>query len=131
MTAIEVIALILIVISVIKLIVIAVNPKAWYGPANPLVKAFSNNASAIVFSLVIGAVVLFYLLTELSIVQIFAATAFAFAFLMLMLAPYMKEIMETVVGDAETGKHFLTKHWLSIVIWIVLIVWVVWEIFVL
>ena len=130
MTAIEIIALTLVGFSVIKLVVLAIKPGAWYGSGNPLVKMWSNTASAIVLPIALGAIVLRHLLVELTMVQIFAATAFAFLFLMISLAPYTKRIIGMVQEDIAADDHFLRKHWLSTLLWMVLLVWVIWEIFI-
>ncbi len=129
MHAIEIIALIFIVISLTKLLVIFFNPKAWYGPANPLMKLFANQTLGIVFSLFLGGLVLMYLLAELSIVVIFASMVFAFLLLILTLSPYANQMVEMVVMDSETGKDFFRKNWLSILVWVALMIWVLWDIY--
>ena len=68
MTPIEIIALIFVVFGLIKLLVIAVNPKAW---AKVPQKMAAQPVLLTVVSLVLAGVVLYYLRAELSIVQIF------------------------------------------------------------
>ncbi len=129
MNALEIVALVFIAITLIKLLVISVNPRTWYGPANPLMKLFANRALGVGFSLLLGGLVLMYLLVELSIVEIFAASVFAFLLLMLSLSPYANQMVEMIVTNSETGKGFFRKNWLSVVVWLGLIIWVLWEIF--
>ncbi len=129
MTPVEIIALVFVVLSVIKLVVLSVSPKAWYGPSNPIVSLIWNKVSAAVLSLVIGAVVLFYLLAEISIVQVFATIVFAFLLAILTISPDIKKLFETLTTHLEKEKNFLSKYWLSAIVWIGLMIWVVWEIF--
>lgn len=125
----EIIALVFIVITLIKLLVISFNPKAWYGPANPLMKLFANQTLSSIFSLFLGGLVLMYLLTKLNIVGVFAVLVFAFLLLMLTLSPYINQMVEMIIMDSETGKGFFRKNWLSILVWLILIFWVLWDIF--
>ncbi len=129
MTTVEKLALIFVIFSIIKIIVVSVNPKLWYGNANPLIKITAKKTNGIVFFLVFFAIVLACLLTELTIVQIFAATVFGFLLLMLSLYPYLGKIIELVVGDTKTGGSFWRKNWIVSIIWMMLLIWVIWELF--
>ena len=54
MTAIEIIALVLIVISVVKIAVFFVHPPSWYtAKTNPLLKLFGTKMSAMISGLVL------------------------------------------------------------------------------
>lgn len=126
MSALEIIALIFIAILVVKLVVLAINPKAWY--RGPLAKLFSNTNTTYAISFTFGVVLLVYLLRELSIVEIFAVVVFASFLMALTMAPYMKQLIGMVQRDIEGNKNFLYANWLSTTVWLTLIVWVVWEI---
>ncbi len=128
MTGIETIALVFIAISIIKLIVLAIRPESWYGSDNPLMKIFSGTTTTIIVSLAIGMVVLFYLLQELSIVQIFAAMVFGWLILMLTMAPFAAGILDWVKRAAKEP-HFFRKNSFSVIIWILLMFWVLKEVF--
>ncbi len=129
MTAIEIIVLIFIAISVIKLIMLAISPASWYGRKNPLIGLFSNKNKATLVSLILGGIILFYLLQELSIVQIFAASIFGWMIIMFSMAPFSERLFEWVKGIAGEPRFF-SKNILSIVVWIFLIIWVLKEIFI-
>ena len=129
MTPIEIIALIFIIISVIKLITIAVSPKAWYGSSNPLVKLVWNRISATIFSLIIGGLILYYLLAEISIVQVFASVMFGFLLMILTVAPDVEKVLKAVPDHIEKKKgSFLAHYWPAIIVWAGLMAWTVWEI---
>ena len=131
MTPVEIIALIFIVISIIKLITIAISPKSWYGSSNPLVKLVWNRVSATIFSVITGGVILFYLLAEITIVQLFVAAMFSFLLMILTLAPDIEKVLEAVPSQIENKKgSFLVEYWPAIIAWVGLIGWTVWEILV-
>jgi len=131
MTPVEIIALIFIVISIIKLITIAISPKAWYGSSNPLVKLVWNRISATIFSLIIGGVILYYLLAEISIVQLFVAVIFSFLLMIITVAPDIDKVLKAVPDQIEKKKgSFLVEYWPAIIAWVGLMVWTVWEILV-
>ncbi len=127
MNSLEIIALIFIVISLIKLVTISFSPKAWYSTTNPLVKMIWNKYFATVFSLFFGGLILFYLLAEISIVQVFVAVMFTFFLAILTVAPNIKKVIKTVANHLEEEKLF-SKYWFPAFIWIGLMVWVLWEI---
>lgn len=123
MSSVEIIALALVAIGVIKLAVILVNPHAWFNMAK---KITANTTVFRIAALALGAVVLYYLLTELTIVQIFASSAFMMALAWIGFSPYKKELME-FVNHHQDG--VLKKNWLLSVIWLALSFWVVKAIF--
>ncbi|MDP2651343.1 MAG: hypothetical protein Q8O98_01995 [bacterium] len=127
MSAIEIIALVTIIISVIKLVVITINPKAWY--EGPLVKVWTNKVSGTLISLALGAVVLNYLLEELTIVQVFASLTFASLLFMLILIPYYRELYNMVLRDHSKGRDIFKRSWLGSIAWIALMIWVLVELF--
>lgn len=128
MTAVEIIALIFVALSVVKFIVLFTKPAAWYGSPNPLIKLVQNQVSAIIFSLVLGGVILYYLLLEISIVQVFAAMAFSFILLIFTMAPDVRKIFDPLVRHLE-GQKLFARYWFPLLVWLALMAWVVWEIF--
>jgi len=130
MSTIEILALVLIVFSFIKLIVIAINPQLWYGPTNPLMKlpALNHNVVNVVF-LILVAIILFFLLTEINIVQIFVAMFLGVLLVMIMFVSNLKKIIEMLVGDTTSSKDFYRRYWFPSVVWLVLMIWVLWKIF--
>ena len=124
MTAVETIALILVVVGLIKLVVLMINPSAWFGLAKGLTR---NTAAFRLVALVLGAVILRYLLTELTIVQIFASSAFMATLMWIGFAPYKKELMEMMARNY--GENALRKNWLLTIIWLAISLWVLKDIF--
>ena len=125
-TPVEWMALILIVISAIKIIVILVKPKAWNDSV--VKKLWKNSGLAMIVSLILAAVALYYLLQELTIVQILATMLFLALLIAVGVAAYKKE----VIGLADKmlkNKAVIKKSWLYIIIWIVLLLWGAKEIF--
>ena len=127
MTAIEIIALVFIAFSAIKIAVLMIKPTAWYG--GPAGKLWSNPVIAYPAIIVIGAVVLWYLLAELTITQVFAAGIFGFLVFMLDLTPYTGKLFGLIQRDAQSGTNILRKSWVGNLVWIVLMILVLWEIF--
>lgn len=125
MTPIEIIAFILVLLVLVKLIVILINPKSWQKTTQALI---GKPILTIVVSLVLAAVVLYYLLAELTIVQIFAVMAFLALLMMLSMAAYSKEFL-TMAKKILKDRSALKKCWLPIAIWIVLMLWVLYALF--
>jgi len=120
-TPIEWMALILIVVSAIKLVVVLVNPKAWYDSVAKKVWASPN--LMMVVSLVLAAVVLYYLLLGgITIVEILAVMLFLSLFIAAGAAIYKKEILG-LAQKLLKDKSMIKKSWLYIILWAVLIVW--------
>jgi len=124
-TPIEWIVTIFAVVGLIKLVVIMVNKKSWWN----LTKGVYGNPRVfgIVF-LVLAAIVLFYLLQELTIVQIIAAGVFMVLLMGFAFMTYAKELM-ALAKKIIYEKKFSGWMWLYIIIWVVLLVWVLYEIF--
>ncbi|OHB09724.1 MAG: hypothetical protein A3H60_02435 [Candidatus Zambryskibacteria bacterium RIFCSPLOWO2_02_FULL_44_12b] len=125
MTAIENIALVLVVVSALKIFFLLVKPSAWF---NTVGKLWMKPGIATVVSLILGAIVLRYLLVELTIVQIFAVFAFTAMFFWFSLAPYRKDFYDLAVRDISVGGIW-KKNWPATLIWIILMIWVIKEIF--
>ena len=124
MTPIEIMALIVASLIVIKLVVIFINPKHWAKVAETF---FKNPTVTIVVSLVWAAVVLFFLLQELSIVHIFAVTLFLMPLIGVGFAFYAKETTAWMKKLLKQ-KNMLRRAWLIVVIWLVLALWVLYTI---
>ena len=125
MTPVEIIALIFVIFGVIKLVAVSTNPKGWM----KLPEAFQKNAAVTAFvALILAAVVLYYLLMEITIVQVFASMLFFALIMMVMFATMPKECVDfakKMIGD----KNLMSRLWLALLIWIVLMIWVLYAIF--
>jgi len=124
MTPLEIIALTIIVLVLVKLVVVLTNPKAWLRFARSV---YSNTAAASLVALVLAAVVLYYLLAELTIVQVFAAFAFLSLLMVVSVAPQAEELMR-IAQKRFLRKNLVQTYWLSIIIWVVLSVWALWAV---
>src|SRR3989344_4650264 len=111
MSAIETIALILVIVSAIKIVFLRMKPGV-----------------ATVVALVLGGLVLKYLLIELTIVQIFAVMAFFAPLMWLTMSPYRKNLYDMATRELSSG-GILKKNWFGVVIWILLVIWVLKELY--
>ena len=125
MTPIETFALIVILAALIKIIVIAINPKTWVGFAK---KVYANTVLVMIIGLILAAVVLYYLIQEITILQIFGVMLFIALIAMMGVAVYAKEVMP-VIEKIIKEKNFMKRAWLPILIWIILLIWAIIEIF--
>lgn len=124
-TPVNIIALILLVVAAIKILVILIMPKAW---VKLVKKVWVNPMNMMIASLILAAVVLYFLLQELTIIQIFAAMAFV----SLLAAAGIAMYSTTVVNAAQRllrDREIVKKSWLYILIWIILILWGLKELF--
>src|SRR3989344_5872721 len=125
MSAIETIALVLVIVSVIKLFFLMVSPRSWF---NAVGKLFLHPGIFTAIALILGAVVLKYLLVELTIVQIFAVMAFFAPLMWLTMSPYRKNLYDMATRELSSG-GILKKNWFGVVIWILLVIWVLKELY--
>jgi len=127
MTPIEIIALIVVIVSTIKIIVLLINPNTWM---QKVVKpVYSKPMLLTAISTILAAIVLNYLLAELTIVHIFAVMAFLALIMAVSFASYSKEML-VFSAKMMKDKTVVKKSWLSILIWIILIIWVLYVLFV-
>ena len=125
MDALEIIALILIGIFFVKLIVISKNPRAWLQFWK---KRYAHTTAATVIALALAAIVLYFLLQQVTITQIMAVAAFMGLLFLIGFLPYINEMFGLADKWIKEGQ-LIKRSWLSIVIWLVLSLWVLWEIF--
>ena len=119
MTPIEIIALAVIVLVAVKMLVLLVKPKAWMNFAKGFYK---KKSVAVVIALILGGVVLYYLIQELTIVQILAVTAFIAMLLVIGLAGHVSDLIKKYEGQIRRGKLW-KENWFYSLIWIALMVW--------
>ena len=123
MTPVDWMALLVALIVLIKAIVVSLNPKAWSDAVTS--KKWSNIPTLTVVSLVILLGSLYYLIQELSILQIGATLLFFFGLMGLAFAPYASQWMDlakTMVSD----KRFMQKSMPSLVVWTALALWILY-----
>jgi len=125
-TSIEIIALILIIISAIKVVVLLIKPQAWM---NFTKKLWKNSVVMGGVSLILAAIVLYYLTQSgMTIVQILAAGAFIALLIAVGLAGHVDCLMKEYASEIK-AKTLWKKHWLYTLIWVVLLVWGAYTIF--
>ena len=122
---IEFIATVLALVVLIKIIVIIINKKIWLDKvAEPVYK--NSKASSVVL-IILALVILYYLLQELSIIQIYAVVAFSSALIGFGLMRYSKEFLQTI--RKVYSKKLDSWSWVSIIIFVILSLWVLNNIF--
>ncbi len=126
MTPIEIIALIVIVLIVIKMLVLLVKPMAWMNLAKGIYK---NAIVAQVIGLILAIVVLYYLVNNgVGIVTILAVTAFVALLLMIGLATHVDDFIVKYERQIKAGIMW-KENWLYVIIWIALVIWGAYEFF--
>ena len=126
MTPIEIIALIIILASAIKIVVILVKPGAW---ADLVKKIWAKPIVISIVSLILAALVLYYLVwvEGLTIVQILAVTAFVALLMAVGVGMYAKEVIGMATKMLKKG--IMKRAWLYTLLWVALIAWGAYELF--
>ena len=123
-TPIEIIALLFIILGLIKLIVISINKKSWL-PV-PL-KIYSNRKTSSIIFVILAAIIFYFLIQELSIVQIVAVMAFSSLLIGLAFLTKSKEFLSL------TKKAYNSKLSPAVIVytlfWLALMLWALYEIF--
>ena len=118
-------ALIVLIAIAIKILVVLISPKSWL---NLVGKIWKLPILTMIVSLILAGIVLYYLLQEISIVQIFGVLLFIALISAATMAVYIKEVLPFVQKMLK-DRSFLRKAWLPILIWIILIIWALKELF--
>jgi len=125
-TSIEIIALILIVVSAIKMLVLLVKPMAWMNFAKALYK---KPAVAKFVALILAGVILYYLIDSgVTIVQILAVASFVAMLFVIGLAGHIDFFVKRFQSEVKSGKMW-QKYWFYTLLWIILLIWGVKELF--
>lgn len=118
-TPVEWIALAIIVLSAIKIVFLLISPKMWMNFAK---RVWVSPWLMSVIGFVLGGTILYYLLQEITIVQILATTAFVAALMMVGLSERAKEMINAYEKQIK-NKTFIKQNLWYIIIWIVLLAW--------
>lgn len=122
---IEVIAIIIILFSIIKLIVFWVSPRAWLNFAG---KFYVKPNITTIVAFILAAIVLYYLVDSgVTIVQILATWLFVALIMVIGLAQYAHDII--VWAKARDHTVWFREQWLLMVIWFGLLAWGISAIF--
>ena len=124
-SSVDVIAAVVAIVAIVKIIVVIINRKAW---CDKVVEPIYNNSSlsSSIF-LILGIVAFYYLLQEISIVQIFAVIGLSACLIAVGLLQYSNEFIFMLKKVCK--RKFGRWLWFYIVVWVVLSVWVLYEIF--
>jgi hypothetical protein len=125
MTPIEIMALVFALIGAVKIIVLLTQPKSWMNLSKTI---YQNSFITMIVSLVLAGVLLGYLLTEMTIVQIFAVMLFMAPLMAIGVSAYSKEAL-ALMNKLAKDKTVVKRAWLAIVVWVILIIWVLYAIF--
>ena len=119
-TSVEIIALIVLIVTTIKILVLLIKPQAWMNFARGFYK---KPALARMVSLALGLVILYYLTAAgIGIVEILAVTAFVAMLIVFGLAPQINTLMARYKAQIKKGKLW-KENWLYTLIWVALMVW--------
>ncbi len=119
MTPVEIIALIFCIAILVKILVVAINPKSWFKFGK---KIWKSPSFGIIYFIL--AVIVFYLLIkEITVVQILASVAFVVLLMGLQFSRYSKDVMEFAQKLARNKKEIWKKNWIYVIIWVILAVW--------
>lgn len=123
--ALEIAALVLVIIGLIKLLVLSFNAKAWMKVIRFL---YSNSAVLFIVELILAGFLFYYLIQQFTIVQMMAVIALGALLTGMTFATYGKE---TIVWADKIimAKSLLRKAWFPIIIWLALIIWTLFELF--
>ena len=127
MGAIDVLAVILSVIVLIKIgVIFLAGPKTWLKVPQFLLK--HKEATVVVYSL--GVLVSgYYLLTTLSVIEVMAAVLFGSLLLAMSLMPYYDALLKTAQKSMPDRKSVFKQHWMQLLFWILLAVITLYEVF--
>ncbi len=124
-TAIETIALILIIVTAIKLVVLLINPRSWMNFAKGI---YSNPKVVQIVAFILAVIVLYYLIQGgIGIVQIIATTVFIMLLMVIGMAPEVNNMMKNY--EKKIKKGIWKQYWFYTLLWVILLVWAVVEIF--
>mgnify|MGYP001615176406 CR=1 FL=1 len=124
MTPVEIIASILVAVMIVKLGVVLTNKKSWLG----LMQKINKNSKLLsIIYLILAAIVFYYLIQELTILQIFAAIAFTTLLLGFGFLQYPEEFMQFVKKMYK--KKITFGKIVHLIVWIILLILALREIF--
>lgn len=123
--AVEIAALVLSVLVVVKLVVVIFNAKTWMKIVKPLYK---NPVVLGLIEIILAGVLFYYLIQQFTIVQIMSVIALGALLTGLTFTFYAKETLSWAQKLLKK-KSMIKRAWLPILIWLVLVVWTLIELF--
>ena len=126
MTPIEILATIFAIFVLVKLLIIAINPKLWMKVAEAIL---SNYILTTAVYLILAVIVGYYIFASLNIVQVAAAMLLTSVLMGLGVVPYSKTMLKVAKEMLGTRSDVFRKAWLAILIWLAIAVWVLYTVF--
>jgi len=115
----EVLATILILLSLVKLAVVLVNPRAWLEFAKRL---YANPQVTSIVALVVAGVILLLLIrSDLDIVQILAVSLFVVCLIVVGIVPYAPHLFAWF--ETQDMQQLIKQQWLYGSVWLALLIW--------
>lgn len=119
LSAIEILAGLLIVLAGIKLAVVFVDARIWLRFAK---RVYAVPAVTSWVALLMGGLVLYLLLQSgLTIVQVLAVTVFVALLLVVGVAPYAGRLFEWL--ETQSLPDMLRRQWMYVIVWVLLLAW--------
>lgn len=119
MTSLEILALIFALFILIKLIVVAFNPKKWISLSK---KILSNKAPVYIIYVILTIIVGYIVLSTVPAAEVGAVTLFISLLVALYFLPYAKKLM---VFSEDLMAGIIKKAFLPIIIWLALAIWII------
>jgi hypothetical protein len=113
------------IIVIVKLLVVSFKPKSWLNIVKPLYK---SHIMLFVVELILAAALFYYLLMELTIVQIMATIVLGALLTGMTFAVYGKETIDWAKKLLKQ-KTMVKRAWLPILIWLALVIWALVSLF--
>lgn len=127
MNTVSTLALIFAVLILVKLAVVLINPQAWIKLTDPL---WRNNNLTLIICLALAGIVGYFLLQELTIVEVSAVFLFAALLIGAGFVSYPKVLFALKKDvEKESGAKILQKNLLTVLIWAAFAIWTLWAIF--
>ncbi|MBU2104676.1 MAG: hypothetical protein KKF67_02795 [Nanoarchaeota archaeon] len=125
-TSVEIIALILIIVAIIKMLVLVVKPMTWMKFTRWIYKKPSVTKF---IGAILAGITLYYLINMgITIVQILAISAFIALLFVIGLAEDVGPFIKKYEAQIRAGKLW-KKHWFYTLLWLILLAWGVKELF--
>jgi len=125
MTPIEIMALVVSIIVILKILTIKKSQKLWF---KSVTKRYWGSSLLMIISLTISIVSLVFLLQELTIIQIWATMIFSMSLITLGLA-HLSKYMLQIEKEWFKKENMLKKGWLATIVWVALSIWVLIALF--
>ena len=124
MNAVEILALILAIMVLLKLVTFLIKPNAWFNFA----KGMTKHVHWMTFIYVVLAVIVgYYVFSAFTVVQVGAVTLFASLLFGIAWIPHMKKLLK---NKKDFTKDILHRYWLAFLIWIVFAIWIIVSLFI-